>query len=686
MLPALFCALACPLALAANPVRDHDVVDSDTFSLQWPGSLAWSPDGERLAYTVTRWDAAADGRRTSLWLHGLDSGESRRLTFDDSSDGSPQWGRGGEWLYFRSGRSQAGVERAPLDGTTQVWRMPADGGAVQPVTSAKDGVGAYALGQDGRSLYYLRTRERQDPDRFTSLRGAHSDVDYGHGSGKASELHRLDLETWRDTVVVDDGRVIVAFSVSPDGQRVAMVTQPDQALIWGEGWSRIDVLDVATGTLATLPDALWRDQAPSPYGWLGGPAWSGDSQALAFQVDFDGFPTEVFVAEFGGDGVPTPWQLDRGGTLTPSGLSWRPGTRDLCFQDQDRARIRVDCVTDVQDGGQGSLETLTPGDRVVWEHAFSDDGRQLAFVAQDAGRFSDVWLRDKRGRERQLTDTNPQTATWKLPEVSLVSWTAPDGVLVEGVLELPPGYRAEDGPLPLLVEIHGGPSWAQPLALQLSYRGHGVYAATGWAVFHPNYRGSTGYGDEFMTQLIGAENAIEVADILSGVDHLVDIGLADPEKLAVMGWSNGGYLTNCLITQTDRFKAASSGAGVFDQALQWATEDTPGHVINYMTGLPWEVPEETLAASPLFAAGSIQTPTVIHVGEHDPRVPAAHARALYRALRIYLDVPVELLVYPDQGHGLGTWKHQAAKMAWDRAWLEHYVLGISPDAEPDPAE
>ncbi len=670
--------LLCTAALSAEPVRDHDLVDEDLFSLHWPGSPAFSPDGRRVAYAVSRWDEATDRRRSSLWVHDLASDENRRLTFDDTSDGAPTWSPDGEWLYFRSGRRAAGADAAPGDGSSQVWRMPAEGGAAQPVTSSKGGAHAYQLGAEGRYLYYLRTQDRTDDDRFSELRGAWADVDYAHGSGQRTELHRLDLETWRDRVLFDQERVIVDYAAAPDGSRVALVTQPDSALLWGEGWSQLEILHVATGALEALEDTLWREQAPSPYGWLGGPVWSSDSGALAFHVDFDGHPTEVLLAEFDGSGPTDLWQLDRGGELSPLGLAWRPGSRDLCLGNQDHARQRVECIADVTGGDQGSRDVLTPGDRVVWDFAFSPDGRSLAFVSQDPGHFGEVWLRDKRGRLRPLSDVNPHTATWKLPQLSLVSWTAPDGTVVEGVLELPPGHGPDDGPLPTLVQLHGGPTWAELLGLRLSYRGHGLYAARGWAVFHPNYRGSTGYGDEFLVALVGRENDVEVSDILSGVDHLVAQGIADPDQLAVMGWSNGGYLTNCVITRTDRFKAASSGAGVFDQTMQWAIEDTPGHVINYMQGLPWEVPDEHLAASPLFAAGAIQTPTVIHVGEHDPRVPVQHSRALYRALRIYLDVPVELLVYPDQGHGLGTKTFQAAKMAWDRAWLDHYVLGIEP--------
>ena len=150
-----------------------------------------------------------------------------------------------------------------------------------------------------------------------------------------------------------------------------------------------------------------------------------------------------------------------------------------------------------------------------------------------------------------------------------------------------------------------------------------------------------------------------------------------------MGWSNGGYLTNCLITKTDRFKAASSGAGVLDIVIQWGTEDTPGHVINYMQGMPWSDPDEYRAGSPIYNLDRVKTPTLIHVGENDPRVPAAHSRTLYRALRHYVKVPTELVVYPGEGHGLTTYKNRKAKMEWDLAWFERY---LDIPKEPEPVE
>ena len=286
---------------------------------------------------------------------------------------------------------------------------------------------------------------------------------------------------------------------------------------------------------------------------------------------------------------------------------------------------------------------------------------------------TDIFTVSRSGSYSRLTTANPQIDTWKIPQISIVRWKGADGDTVEGILELPYGHKPGT-PLPMVVEIHGGPTAATHYEFRFWIYGRTLMAAKGYALLSVNYHGSTGYGDKFMVDLIGRENEIEVTDILTGVDAMIERGIANPDKLAVMGWSNGGFLTNCLITSTNRFKAASSGAGVIDQVIQWGTEDTPGHVINYMRGTqPWSDPEEYRAGSPLYNLHKVTTPTLIHVGEHDARVPQAHSRTLYRALRHYLDVPTELIVYPGEGHGLTTYKHRKAKMEWDLAWFERYL-------------
>ncbi|MFQ5807535.1 MAG: alpha/beta hydrolase family protein, partial [Phycisphaerae bacterium] len=494
---------------------------------------------------------------------------------------------------------------------------------------------------------------------------------------------------------IDEQRYIRGFTVSPDGRCIAMHSTPDSELITNEGWSRVDIYDTMTKEVTTLPDKLYREQAPSPYGWLEELAWSSDSRALAFTVAWDGYPNEILVAEWRGD-EPTVAasvspavnvrKLTRPDdeTSVGAGLHWRPNSRDLCILAERRARQHVLDISDVRDGKQGRFNVLTPGDVVVHSYRFSKRGGRLAAVISSPTHARDVFLVNGPGDYVRLTDNNPQMATWKMPQISLVTWTGANGDQVEGLLELPYGHDLEkDGPLPMIVELHGGPTASSMIGFRYWCYGRTIMPANGYALFSPNYRGSTGYGDKFMTELIGRENDIEVEDILAGVEAMVERGVADPERLGVIGWSNGGFLTNAVITRSGRFKAASSGAGIVDMLIQWGIEDTPGHVVNFMRGLPWEKPEAYRKASPVYSLNRVTTPTLIHCGGNDARVPLAHSRTLYRALHKYCDVPAMLLVYPDQEHSLAKCSMRQAKMEWDLAWFERYILGESGEEAGD---
>lgn len=659
-------------AMAEPPARDHQIVAEDYFSIAVIGGCALSPDGSQVAYTESRWDPPAEKRNTDLWVVDSKSRDVRRLTFDSASDGSPKWDPQGRYIYFTSNRKRAGEDKPPYDGKKQVWRIAPDASGLMAVTRVEDGVGLFDLARDGRTLYYATSEEVVDED-WKDLRKEYKDLKYGHGVTKFSQIFKLDLVNWRAEKIVDDKRVIRDMAVSPDQKRIAMITTPDEELITNEGWSRIDVYDAETKKVDTVTAPGWRDEHPSPYGWLDSVAWADDGQALAFTVSFDGYPPKVYAVEWSA-GKPALWELVRPAGVTVNGgtIKWRAASRDVCFIGEERARARVYCIADVRGRSQGAARTLTPGDIVVTAYDFAPSGGRLAIAMTNVEHPRDLFRVAQDGSYERLTNVNPQVDTWRLPQISLVQWKGAGGDEVEGILELPPDYKPGT-PLPMVVEIHGGPTSATLYRFRLWIYGSALMASKGYALLSPNYRGSTGYGDKFMTDLIGRENDIEVEDILKGVDAMVQRGIADPDRLAVMGWSNGGFLTNCLISKTDRFKAASSGAGVLDMVIQWGTEDTPGHVINYMQGLPWSDPQAYEAGSPIYALDKVKTPTLIHVGENDERVPPANARALYRALRHYVKVPVELVVYPGEGHGLTQYKHRKAKMEWDLAWFERYL-------------
>ncbi|NNJ26531.1 alpha/beta hydrolase family protein [Alienimonas chondri] len=686
-LAAFFTLALCVAPLAAQE-KPHQLEQEDYFSIRSVGSVAPSPDGTQVVYTLTGWSEDSDNMNTDLWIAPNDDDPATngmRLTFDGASDRSPMWGmgRGRQVIYFLSARD--GGDEAPLNGDTQVWAIDPDGRNLTAVTRIKGGVEDAAVTADGSAIFYTVPRETVEDD-LAGLRSKYKDLDYGHGLVDYSTLMRLDLNTWRSEELYAPDRYIRAFAVAPDGSSVAMINDPDRNLITHEGQSRVDVLDVASKTTTRVTPDGWRDDHPSPFGWIDAPDISENGK-VAFTVAFDGFPVILYVAQKVEKGwASMQFKTDGPVTIGDGAAKFVDGSDAVAYVGEDHGRARVYQVSDfdVQLSGLPKKEVVTPGDVVVYDFALSANHAPIVSAGTPT-ELGDVW-RVEGEDYIQLTDVNAHTDDWVFPEVQLYSWEAPDGAPVEGILELPPGYNKEkDGPLPLVVSIHGGPTAAEPFLRRFRIYGRGLMAAKGYAMLSPNYRGSTGYGEKFMVDLIGRENDIEVADIIAGVEALAADGTIDPAKVGVMGWSNGGFLTNALLSETftagvdskeHGFAAASSGAGVIDQVIQWGTEDTPGHVINYMEGkLPWENVAEYIESSPLYELNKTKTPTLIHVGAEDARVPPEHSRTLYRALYNYLDVPAELIVYPGEPHGLMKKKHRAAKMAWDHAWFAKYLKG-----------
>ncbi|MGS0691697.1 prolyl oligopeptidase family serine peptidase [Shewanella sp. 30m-9] len=657
--------------------RTHDISIDDFFDIGNMGAVTFSPNGRQAVWLESRWDKELDKSQRDLWLVDTQSRQPKRLTFTNESESSPQWSPDGEYVYYLGKIKQEGA-KAPFNGKTQVFRLSISSGDSQPMTKEAEGVTGFELSHDGKNLYFLTTKTTTDKDPWASMRADHSAPKYGHGEQKTNPLYQLDLEHFKQKLLLDDDKVVWEFKVSQDGSKIARITTTDNELVFLEGWSDVEIFDTTTQQNSVLADTQWRDNAPSPYGWLLGLAWQDNNTELAFRIDFDGHPGQLFIADAKATDKPS-LEISRPDdvTLNSSDLTWRPNSDEICYRGADHGRVKLFC-TEIDDGEQGDTRSVIPGDMVIGSYSFSQNGKSVAFSHNGLDHFSDLFIADansSRAKAKRITNINPQVDSWKLPQVSIVKWTAPDGAVVEGILDLPAGYKKEDGPLPLIVQIHGGPTSATPYALQHRSYGRSTFTANGWALLSPNYRGSTGYGDKFLTDLVGREHDIEVKDIMAGVDQLISDGVVDGDKMAVMGWSNGGYLTNAIISTNNRFKAASSGAGVFDQRLQWMLEDTPGHVINFMEGLPWEKPAAYDHGSSLTHANNIKTPTLIHIGEGDQRVPLGHAQGLYRTLHHYLNVPVELVVYPDEGHGLSKYQHRKAKMEWDQKWFNHYVLG-----------
>jgi dipeptidyl aminopeptidase/acylaminoacyl peptidase len=625
----------------------------DFFTVRALTGCVGSPDGERVLYGVRAWDVEQAQRDTAWWVVPAGGGEPTPIVEPGFDFRSPSWAGDSASVYA--------LHRAD-DGVRRVWRIGVDGGEPQQVTDNARDIGDYRVvgdAQAGEQVYYT--------------------IEQTRGGVATTSVYRYDVGSGRASGVCEFAGVVKLFSVSPTGRYVAAVLAADDRLITNEGGSRLVVYDREAGAeLAVTPEG-WRDAHPSPYGWFEGLCWSSDGGSLAFVVDFDALPPLMYQAEFDA-GQPELSRIDRPEAWHPEGwtLRWRPGTRDLMLLVQERGYQRVYRMNALRGGRSESIDVLTPGGVVI--DGFSPLGPDAcAIVKCTTTQPENLYRLDASGEQARLTDLNPHIDTWKLPSIALVEWAGADGRAVQGVLELPPGYEpgAEgSGPLAMVVVLHGGPSSANLEHLRVR-RGQGLLAARGYAVLCPNFRGSTGYGDGFMKELVGRPNDVEVKDVLAGVQAMVDRGIADPERLGVMGWSYGGYLTNCLISRGGPFKAASTGAGIVDMHLQWGLMDTPGWAVNLVGGdQPWENIEAYRKASPLDQMDRATAATLIHVGGEDPRCPPANARVLHRALTHFGNVEAELLIYPGEGHGLRKYEHQRMKMQWEHAWFDRHLRGM----------
>jgi dipeptidyl aminopeptidase/acylaminoacyl peptidase len=681
-----FSALVLFVALGgsavAQPQRTHDITPDDYASVNLITEIAVSPDGKQVAYCLATWDKKADNRKTDLWVVDTDGkGKPKQLTKDRGNDRHPKWSADGKSVYVLANRQKAKAKAPPLDGKTQVWKVALAGGEPVAVTQVKGGVVSFDYAPKADAIFYSVDATTTDEDDFAAIRKKFASPEYGSGKRNVSEVFRLDAkEDAKPEKVIAEKRYVREFVVTRDGKKVAMVSAIDDTVIKSEGESRVDVWE--DGKVVTPPTDVYRAKAATPHAWLENLAWNPDGTRFAFCAIFDAYPTRIIIGSLKDGkwmtekpkGVPV-YQVRGYG----SPLKWIDigGRERIAYIGESHGDMIRENHAPEGGGGVGlhypALYGFDYNSAANVEAQVFGSSHHFPELAADTRREGRFWF----GPWVTLTDINPHTKTWKFPSVRHITWKAPDGTTVGGPLELPYGWKKGDKPLPLVVAIHGGPTTASYNDLRFDpHNGRLYFAAKGYAVLCPNYRGSTGYGDKFLTDLVGKENDIEVKDILAGIQHLIKEGIADPDRIAVMGWSNGGYLTNCLITLKDppvKIRAASSGAGIVDTVAEWGFNDEPAYPMVFKKGLPWEQPDIYTKTSPTYQLGNAKTPTLIHVGGNDVRCPPGHSRMLHRALKEYVKVPTELVVYPGEPHGLTKLSNRVAKMEWDLAWFEKYL-------------
>jgi dipeptidyl aminopeptidase/acylaminoacyl peptidase len=402
---------------------------------------------------------------------------------------------------------------------------------------------------------------------------------------------------------------------SPDGKSIAYTTSDDPPTWASTGWARI--ISIAGGTPKSLAKTF--DEQPAVLGW------TGDGRALIVQETHG---TVVRISTLPTDGGPPT-------LVSPPELNVAGGPT-----------LNRDATV------------------VAFVHSWSDKAPE-AYVAR---------LQPFAATQVSRVQTIDQSAQAPLGRTEAIQWKAPDGVAIEGLLTYPAGY-SKGSRVPLLVIVHGGPTgvFTQSFIGMPNPYPIPVFASRGYAVLRCNVRGSSGYGRKFRYANYQDWGGGDYRDIMSGVDHVIGMGVADPNRLGIMGWSYGGYMTSWVITQTKRFKAASVGAGVTNLMSFTGTADVPGFLPDYFGGEYWDVFDKWRARSAMFNVKGVTTPTLIQHGEEDRRVPVSQGYELYNGL-LRQRVPVKMVVYPRQPHGIQEPKLIKDTMDRNLEWFDRWIL------------
>jgi dipeptidyl aminopeptidase/acylaminoacyl peptidase len=667
-------ALSC-LPLSAQSRRAMTV--DDVLDLVQLSAPRISPDGRRVLYTRSELGKWKDNKRVAtVWIVDADARNAHQFLGNDK-DRNPAWSPDGRHVAFLSTRDAKSDAKPDDDAGAQIWIIPVDGGEATKLTDHKSAIKSFEWAKDGASILFVADHESTEPEKAS--RKAGDDAIYVDEEANGQEREQF-TELWRATIAdkaerkltKDEHLVIESFKPSPDGARVAMVYRA-QNVRNHQNESEVAVLNAATGDLKTLT----HNKAPEQ-----NVQWSPEGKLLSFLAPSD---ANWDLAEEKLWLIPSEGGPER--ALTPkfdgaiAQYAWTPDGQSIVFGAHVRARAAAYRVK----VGDGSIAPLTKAaDRSGRVESVSADGTRGAAIVSSPAAPGEVTLVDMAtGALTPLTHENSQVAGFALSQFRPITWKSKDGLEVEGMLWLPADYQPGTR-LPLNLAVHGGPAGAW----DASFRGiNHVYTGLGWAVLEPNVRGSSSYGDAWLRGNMRDIGGGDYQDLMTGVDKLIADGVADPDHLAITGWSYGGILGGWTLTQTTRFKAASLGAMVADWASEYAMGFNHDVRLWYIGGTPWESADAYRRQSSYSHIANVTTPTLLLHGERDTTDTIGQSMIYYQGLKDR-GVPTRFIRFPREPHGFREPHHQRIRDTEQIAWLMKYARGIDwpvperKDAEP----
>jgi len=662
-------ALACTFGVQAKPLDYHDV-----FGLEYADAPAISPDGGRVVYVRRHMNVMTDRNLGQLWLIDLETGRQQPLTDGDGSFAAPVWSPDGTRLAFTGHDG---------DGDNQLHIFWLDSGRVAKITRGPHAPSAPSWSPDGTRLAFSRFVPDEAPTLVKPLQ-APEGADWAPPPTVIDRpVFRVDGQgmlphgqTQRFIIPANGGPARQITDGPYPNQGPAEWTADGEALIFTAArhadWelegrnTELYRFELASGEITPLTDRYGPDQAPvlSPDGsrlaWLG---FNDELQSYAntrvWIMPLDGGAPRSLTESLDRNVDKLVW-ADDGRALYISYSDEGTGVIDRLMLDGERTRVAENL------GGTTLGRPYASGD-------FDAGGDQVVFTRTAPGHPADLVRVDRRGRETGLTTMNAELlANRELARVEEVTWASShDGLEIEGWIAYPPGYQS-DKRYPLILEIHGGPfaDYGPRFSMEVQ-----LMAAAGYVVFYTNPRGSTSYGAEFANTIHHAYPGNDYHDLISGVEHLIELGIADPDRLYVTGGSGGGVLTAWIVGNTDRFQAAAVVKPVINWTSFVLTGDfTPFFHKYWFPALPWEAPEHYWQRSPLAKVGNVSTPTMVMTGEADWRTPMWESEQFYQALKLR-GIDSALVRIPEAPHGIAARPSQlVTKVQHILAWFEKYSV------------
>lgn len=600
------------------------------------GETDISTDGRLVAYSIST--PIMEGEKseflTHIWVASVDGSTNIQFTQGDKSCTNPKFSPDGKYLGFTSGRGS--------EGKSQVWIIRLAGGEAEQVTKSKSGIEQFAWAPDGRRIAFIQRdsdtaleeknkKEKRDWTIVDSWKYAHLftiEIEKNHkGERMVKRLTKGDFH-------------VTNFNWSPDGKTIVFTHQSTPSL---DLWTTSDISTVASdsGSVKSLVTMKGFDT---------GPIFSPDGKTVAFVSD-GGFPkwagtSDIYLIPAAGG---QPKKLSETPDRQANILKWSADGKEIYFGETDRTSYRL--FSEPVDGGKASI--LTPGVGTYSGFSFSADDRTLTFIHQTAESSSDVFSSAlSKFLPKQLSHANSDFPSLPMGKTDVIQWKSKDGKEIEGLLTYPVNYQSGKK-YPLILNIHGGPTGV----FTQSFTGAGsVYpiqalAQQGYAVLRPNPRGSSGYGRAFRHANYNDWGFGDYDDDQAGVDKVISMGVVHPDSLVICGWSYGGYMTSFTITKTNRFKAASVGAGVTNLMSFVGTADIPSFLPDYFGGEYWDRMDAFMKHSAMFNIKNVKTPSQVIHGERDLRVPPSQGFEFYSAMK-RLGVPSEMITYPRTPHGV----------------------------------